>query len=167
MAPSADRIREQLIERLGNDSRLGKAKVVSATPVIRGSVVAMMLSGILGGMALQIILGSSAVSFALGLAVGYGAYIGYKILTMGEPKVIAAMAVLTRDKLILLGSRRVGIAAEWKRKDIEGIDVLRKGNLMIMGKISIRPVGAEPIQFFLSNPKVGRHLVEAFNEGRR
>lgn len=167
MTSFADRNRERLMEQLERDPRLKKAKVLSAAPMIRGSVVAMMISGIVGALIFQLIFGTSGFPFAAGLIVGYGGYIAYKLYTMGEPRVIAVMAALTRDKLVLLGSKRVGIAAEWDRKNIESIDLLRAGNLLVMGKIAIRPAGEEPIIFFLSNRKIGRHLVETFNERRK
>ena len=45
---------------------------------------------------------------------------------------------------------------------IEDIELLRKGNLLIMGKIAIKPKAGEPTRFFLSNRGMGRHLVEQY-----
>jgi hypothetical protein len=167
MSSFADRNRERLIKQLEEDPRLGKAKVVSAVPMIRGSFVMLVVWGIVAAIAAQLIFGNGGVQFVIGLFIGYAAYIAYLVVTMGPPRIIGAMAVLTGDKLVLLGTRRTGVVAEWRRKDIEAIDVIRKGNLLVMGKISIRPVGEDGILFYLSNRQLGMHLVEAFNEGRR
>jgi hypothetical protein len=167
MSSFADRSRERLMQQLDGDPRLEKAKVLSATPLIRGSVVMLMISGIVGALILQVIFGSGGFPFAIGLVLGYTAYIVFKLYTMGPPKVIAVMAALTRNKLILLGSRRVGIAAEWDRKSIEDIDLLRRGNLFIMGKIAIRVSGEKPVKFFLSNRKIGQHFVDTFHKSRK
>ena len=166
MASFAERNRERVIQQFESDPRIGKGKVLSVAPLIRGSFVMLVLSGVVGAIAAQLIFGNGGFQFIAGLVVGYAAYVLYKMRTMRSPRMIGAMAVLTRDKLLLLGSRRVGVAAEWRTKNIERIDLLRRGNLLIMGKIAIKPVDEDGVVFFLSNRSMGIHLVESFGELR-
>jgi hypothetical protein len=114
-----------------------------------------------------VVFGNGGLQFGIGLFVGYAAYIAYLLITMGAPRVIGAMAVLTKNKLVLLGTRRVGVVAEWQRKDIDDIDVLRNGNMLVMGKIRIRPKGEDGMVFYLSNRDLGRHFIDTYREGRR
>jgi hypothetical protein len=167
MSSIADRNRERLIKQLDGDPRIGKDKVLSAVPMIRGSFVMLVLWGVVAAMLAQIGFGTGGLQFGIGLFIGYAAYVIYLLVTMGPPRVIGAMAVLTKNKLVLLGTRRAGIVAEWPRKNIEAIDVLRRGNLLTMGKIRILPSGEDGILFYLSNRQLGRHFVETFDKGRR
>lgn len=166
MASFAERNRERVIQQFESDPRIGKAKVLSVAPLIRGSFVMLVFSGVVGAIAAQVFLGNGGLQFIAGLIVGYAAYILYKMRTMRPPRFVGAMAVLTKSKLLLLGSRRVGVVAEWPVKDLESIEVLRRGNLLVMGKIAIKPAGEERIVFFLSNRSMGNHFVDAFNEMR-
>ena len=61
---------------------------------------------------------------------------------------------------------RVGIAGKWNLKEIENIELMRKGNILVMGKIAIKPVGADALRFFLSNRGMGLHFVERYQELR-
>ena len=153
-----------MLQQLQGDPRIGKDKVLSAAALIRGSFVMLVLSGILGAFLGQMVLGTGGLQFGVGLFAGYAAYITYLLVRMKPPRVIGVMAVLTNKRLLLLGSRKVGIAAEWKLSDLEGIDVLRKGNILVMGKILIRPKDGDDLLFFLSNRKMGHHLIDAFNQ---
>ena len=123
----------------------------------------LVLSGILGAFIAQILFGAGGLQFGGGLFVGYAVYVLYQIRTMGQPRVIGAMAVLTNRRLLLLGSRKVGVAEEWKLSDIEAIDLLRKGNLLVMGKIVIRPKGRDGIKFYLSNRQMGQHFIDTYH----
>ena len=167
MSSLSDRRRERLIQQLDGDSRLGKTKVLSAVPMIRGSFVMLVMSGVVAAIVAQVVFGNGGLQFGIGLFVGYAAYIAYLLITMGAPRVIGAMAVLTKNKLVLLGTRRVGVVAEWQRKDIDDIDVLRNGNMLVMGKIRIRPKGEDGMVFYLSNRDLGRHFIDTYREGRR
>jgi hypothetical protein len=166
MTSFADRNRERIIQQFEADPRIGKEKVVSVAPLIRGSFVMLVFAGVIGAVLAQIILGNGGAQFGLGLLVGYAAYAGYKLWTMNQPKIIGAMAVLTRKRLLLVGSRRVGVAAEWPLKELEDIEVKRRGNLLVMGKIIVKPIGKDGVTFFLSNRSMGNHLIDAFNEMR-
>jgi hypothetical protein len=162
----ADRTRERVIQQFESDPRVGKGKVLSVAPLIRGSFVMLVLSGVFGAIVAQLILGNGGLQFGLGLLVGYALYVGYKFWTMGQPRMIGAMAVLTKDKLMLIGSRRVGVAAEWPLQQIEAIEVLRRGNLLVMGKIAVKAVDETANVFFLSNRSMGHHFIDTFHELR-
>ncbi len=126
----------------------------------------LVFAGVIGAVVAQMVLGTGGVQFGLGLLAGYAAYAGYKLWTMSPPKIIGAMAVLTKKKLVLVGSRKVGIAAEWPLQELEDIEVKRRGNLLVMGKIVVKPVGKDGIAFFLSNRSMGNHLIDAYAEIR-
>lgn len=153
-----------MLQQLQSDTRIGKDKVLSAAALIRGSFVMLVLSGIVGAFIAQIVLGNGGLQFGVGLFVGYAAYIAYLLMRMKPPRVIGVMAVLTNRRLLLLGSKKVGVAAEWQLNQLEAIDVLRKGNLLVMGKIMIRPKDGDDLLFYLSNRKMGHHLVDTFNQ---
>ncbi len=167
MSSFAERNREAIIRQLEGDSRLGSDKILSVAPVMRASVMMLVFSGIIGVIVVQYIIGFGGFQFAIGLIAGYAAYIAYLLATMGQPRMIGAMGVLTNKRVVLLGSKRVGIAGDWKHSDIETIKLLRKGNLLIMGKIAITPVGAKRLDFFLSNRGMGLHFMEQYEKLRK
>ena len=124
----------------------------------------LVLSGIIGVILFQFLFGYGGLQFGIGLILGYAAYIVIILRTMGSPRVIGAMAVLTNRRLLLLGSKRVGIAAEWQLSDLDGIELNRKGNLLVMGKITVVPSGGEPLRFYLSNRSMGAHFIDSYRE---
>ncbi|MCP4307409.1 MAG: hypothetical protein GY788_21565 [bacterium] len=160
----AERNRDQMIQKIQNDPRLGDGVVETATALMRVSIFMLMGSGVIGLIVAQVILGEGMAQFLLGMAVGYGGYFLYSMRTMGEPRVIGVMAVLTDKGLVLLGSRKAGVVGEWTHAEIEKLELIRKGNLFIMGKVSLTPVGKEPINFFMSNRRLGMEFVESFQE---
>jgi len=83
---------------------------------------------------------------------------------MGKPRIVGAMGVLTNRRLLLLGSKKVGIAAEWNLTDLEDIELNRKGNLLVMGKIAIVPKDGNVLRFYLSNRRMGAHFMDAHGE---
>ena len=163
MASFADRNRDLMIARLENDPRLDGAKVKGATTLMRVSIIALVIAGVVGAVIGQLLLGEGGIQFLLGLAVGYAAYSGYQYFTMGEPRILGVMAALTDKKLLLLGSRKRGIVAEYNIRQIESLQVLRKGNLLMMGKIGLTPVGGEQIVFISTNRRMGNDFVAAFD----
>lgn len=163
----ADRNREMFIKRLQDDPRLGGDKVIAAAALMRISVVMLMSSGVIGLIFAQLVFGEGAAQFAGGLVFGYLAYLAYLWKTLKEPRVIGVVAVLTNKKITLLGSRKAGIVGEWKHQDIESVELIRKGNIMMMGKVALTPVGDEPITFLASNRRLGRDFVTQFQDLRR
>ena len=153
-----------IIEQLTNDPRIGGEKVVSAAALMRGSFVMLVASGIVGAFLGQIVLGSGGLQFGIGLVVGYVAYILFFWFRMEAPKFIGAMGALTEKRFMLLGSRRVGVAGEWSLKEIDDIELLRKGNIFVMGKLGLNVKGEDRRVFFIANRKMGRHLVESYKE---
>jgi hypothetical protein len=167
MSSFADRNRELLIERVQGDPRLGGAKVRAATTLMRISLFALIFSGIVGALLAQIAFGEGGLQFGAGLFLGYLAYGIYLYLRMGEPRVVGVMAALTNKKVVLLGSRRAGIIAEYAIAEIENLEILRKGNLLIMGKLALTPAGGERAIFFTTNRRMATSFVEEYEEIRR
>lgn len=163
MASIADRNRELLIQRLQNDPRLSGADVLAAAALMRISVVALVAAGLVGALGGQLVFGEGGIQFGLGLALGYVAYFGYRYRTMGEPRVIGIMAALTDKQIVLLGSRKKGIVGKYNNREIKSLEVLRKGNLLMMGKIGLTPADGEQIIFLSTNRRMGNDLVERFN----
>lgn len=163
MASIADRNRDLLVERLQNDPRLGGAKVRAAAALMRVSVVALVAAGLAGALGGQLVFGEGGIQFGIGLAVGYTAYFGYRYLTMGEPRVIGVMAALTDKQILLLGSRKRGIVGEYDNREIKSLELLRKGNLLMMGKIGLTPADGEEIIFLSTNRRMGSDFVESFH----
>jgi hypothetical protein len=164
MSSISDRNRRLLIERLQGDPRLGGAEVRAATALMRISIVVTVVVGILGAIFAQVIFGEGGIQFAVGMAIGYGAYFGYLAATMKEPRVIGAMAALTDKKVLLLGSRKAGIVAEWKVSELENVEMIRTGNLFMMGKIAIAPKSGETLTFFTSNRRLAVDFVDRYRE---
>ena len=167
MSSIADRNRNLLIKSLQGDPRIGDDPIVAAATLMRVSIFMMIGSGVVGLIIAQLILGEGMPQFLLGMVIGYGAYYLYLKRTMGEPRVVGLMAVLTNKKLVLLGSRKAGVVAEWKISEIESLDLVRRGNPFIMGKAVLTPVGGEPMTFLISQRKLGRDLVTKFQELHR
>ncbi len=162
MSSFSDRNRAAVISQLEDDKRIGNDKILSVTPLMRVSVMLLVASGIIGVLVFQILFGFGGIQFAAGLILGYAAYVVIALRTMGEPRVIGAMAVLTNRRLLLLGSKKVGIAAEWNLSDLDDIELNRKGNLLMMGKITIRAKGENPMRFYLSNRGMGVHFMDSY-----
>ena len=167
MSSIADRNRDLLIERLQGDARLGGGKVLAAATLMRVSIFMLIGAGVLGAIVGQLIFGEGWVQFVVGVAVGYFAYYQFITRTMGPPRVIGVMAVLTDARVVLLGSKKAGVVGDWALDEVESIDLIRKGNLLIMGKVAITPVGGDRSSFFMSNRKMGREFVAKFQELRR
>ncbi len=167
MSSNADRNRDLLIKRIQGDPRIGEDTVVAATALMRVSIFTMMGSGVIGLVVAQVIFGEGMGQFLLGMALGYLVYFGYLARTMGQPRVLGVMAVLTDKKIVLLGSRKAGIVGEWPVTQIESLDLVRKGNLLVMGKIALTPIGEDRINFFTSNRRLGREFVAKFQELHR
>jgi hypothetical protein len=155
-----------MIERIQGDPRLGGAKVRAATAVMRVSISMTVLSGILGAIAAQVLLGEGGIQFGIGMAVGYAGYFGYLALRMEEPRVIGAMAALTDTKVVLLGSRKAGILGEWKVKSLENLEMVRKGNFFIMGKIAITPKSGNRLTFLTTNRRIAADFVDTYHQIR-
>ena len=165
MSSFAERSRNMLIEQLTNDPRVGGEKVISAAALMRGSFVMLVLSGILGAFVVQIIFDAGGLQFGIGLGLGYLAYIALFYYRSERPRFIAAMATLTDKRFLLLGSKRVGIAGDWKLSEVEDLKLIRKGNIFMMGKVGLHVVGEERRRvFFIANRKMGYHLVESYDE---
>jgi hypothetical protein len=164
MSSLADRNREAVINQLKGDERIGNDQVLSVAPMMRVSVMLLVVSGIIGVFVFQAIFGVGGLQFGAGLLLGYAAYVVVALRTMGKPRIIGAMGVLTNRRLLLLGSRKVGVAAEWKLADLEDIELNRKGNLLVMGKIAIVPKDGNVLRFYLSNRKMGAHFMDAYRE---
>lgn len=160
----ANRNRDLMIQKIQNDPRIGDSAVVTATALMRVSIYMMMASGVIGLIVAQLVFGEGMAQFLIGMAVGYGGYFLYGLRTMGEPRVVGVMAVLTDKTLVLLGSRKAGVVGQWKLAEIEKFELIRKGNLFVMGKVALTPTGEQPINFFLSNRRLGLEFVESFQE---
>lgn len=156
-----------MIKRLHGDPRLGGAEVVAATPLMRVSIFAAVFAGVAGAILSQFLLGQGGLQFGLGMIAGYAAYFVYLMRTMGEPRVVGVMAALTPKKVILLGSRKAGIVAEYDIADLESLQILRKGNLLMMGKLAINQTDGEQITFMSTNRGVTAAFVAEFEELRR
>jgi hypothetical protein len=164
MSSFADRNREAMINQLKSDERIGNDQILSVAPMMRVSVMLLVVSGIIGVFVFQIIFGVGGLQFGAGLLLGYASYVVVALRTMGKPRVIGAMGVLTNRRLLLLGSKKVGIAAEWKLADLEDIELNRRGNLLVMGKIAIVPKDGNVLRFYLSNRRMGAHFMDAYRE---
>ena len=167
MSSFAERNREAVTRQLQNDDRIGGDKILSVAPLLRVSVMMLIICGIIGVVVFQTIFGYGGLQFGIGLVLGYAAYVVYMLATMGPPKMLGGMAALTDKRVILLGSKRSGKFAEWDLKDLESIQLTRRGNLLVMGKITIVPRDGDPIRFFLSNRIMGLHLFEAYSGMKR
>ena len=166
MASFAERSREAYIRQIQDKPQIGNDNVLSAVPLMRMNMIMLLVAGIVGALAVQTLLGFGSLQFPLGLAVGYVAYFAYVLGTMEQPRFLGAMGVLTDKRIILLGSRRVGVAGEWSLSHIEDVEQQRKGNLFIAGKILIKPIDGNPYRFFVSNPAMGTHFVEQYRQLR-
>jgi hypothetical protein len=166
MSSIADRNRELLIQRVEHDPRLDGEEVIAVAAVMRISILVTVAAGIIGALVMQVVFGEGVLQFGLGLALGYLAYFGYLAATMDEPRIIGAMAVLTKTRFVLLGSRKRGLVAEYPVRQIESIDMLRKGNIFIMGKMAIKPQGEAPLTFMTTNRRMALDLVTKFEEMR-
>lgn len=164
MASIADRNRELLIARLGADPRLEGMEILAAAALMRVSVFALVAAGIIGAVGGQLAFGEGGIQFGLGLILGYVGYFGYRYLTMGEPRVIGLMAALTPKRLLLLGSRKAGVIGDYKIRDIEALEILRKGNVFMMGKIGLTPAGGDQIVFLSTNRRMGIDFVARFHD---
>ncbi|MDJ0665355.1 MAG: hypothetical protein QNJ75_12455 [Acidimicrobiia bacterium] len=164
MSSFADRNREAVINQLQNDERIGTDTILSVAPLMRVSVMLLVISGIVGVLVFQILFGFGGLQFGIGLVLGYVAYVLIALRTMGAPRVIGAMGVLTDRRLMLLGSKRVGIAGEWSLSDLDSIELTRKGNLLVMGKIMVVPKEGKAMGFYLSNRGMGVHFMDAYRE---
>lgn len=164
MSSFADRNREAVINQLQDDERIGGDTILSVAPLMRVSVMLLVISGIVGVLVFQIIFGFGGLQFGIGLVLGYVAYVLVALRTMGTPRVIGAMGVLTDRRLMLLGSKRVGIAGEWNLSDLDSIELTRRGNLLVMGKIKVVPREDNAMNFYLSNRGMGVHFMDAYRE---
>ncbi len=162
-----ERNRELMMQRLQGDPRLDGAEVVAATPLMRVSIFVAVFAGVAGAVVSQVLLGEGGLQFGLGMFAGYLAYWAYLKRTMGEPRVIGAMAALTRKKVVLLGSRRAGVVAEYDIADLESLEIVRKGNLLVMGKLAITPNEGDQITFMTTNRHLAAGFVGEFEELRR
>lgn len=162
MSSFSDRNREAVISQLQSDERIGNDTILSVTPLMRVSVMVLVVSGIVGVLIFQMIFGFGGFQFAAGLLLGYAAYVIVALRTMGKPRVVGAMGVLTNRRLLLLGSKRVGIAGEWRLSDLEDIELTRKGNLLVMGKIKVIPEEGNAMRFYLSNRGMGVHFMDTY-----
>ena len=140
---------------------------MAATPLMRVSIFTTVFAGIIGAIVFQMIFGQGGLQFGVGMVAGYLAYFGYLMRTMGEPRVIGVMAVLTPKKVVLLGSRRAGIVGEYDIADIESLEMVRKGNILIMGKLALSPSTGDKVTFMTSNRQIAAGFVAEFEEIRR
>lgn len=154
----SDRARERLIAQLQDDPRLGGDDVLSATPLTRASFLMLGLSGILGFVFVVSFFGSGSGQLILGLFLGYAVYVLYVLYVKPGPRLIGLFAVLTTKRVVLLGSSRTGEIENWKHNELESIELRRKGNLLIMGKLAFMPRKGETMVFFVSNQPLGRHF---------
>jgi hypothetical protein len=162
----SDRNRRLLIERIQGDVRLEGANVRAAVALMKVSLSMTVLAGILGAIGAQVLFGEGGFQFGIGMMLGYAAYFGYLALRMPEPRVVGAMAALTDSKVVLLGSRKAGIIREWPLKKLENLEMMRKGNLFVMGKMAFTPKGEEPTVFFTTNRRLAQFFVESYQEAR-
>ncbi len=133
---------------------------------MRVSVLVTVFSGIFGAIVVQSLLGQGALTFGVGLALGYGAYFAYLAITMDEPRVLGAMAALTSKRIVLLGSRKKGVVAEYSIGEVEDLEMTRKGNMLIMGKLAITPPDGERRTFMTTNRRMAQDFVKQFQEMR-
>ena len=162
MSPIGDRNRQLLTTRIERDPRLEGAKVHAATALMRISIFATVAIAIAGAIIAQLVFGEGTVQFAVGMGAGYIGYFVYLFATMGEPRVIGVMAALTDTKVVLLGSRKAGVVAEYRFEELDSLEMPRKGNLFRMSKIAIKPAGADQITFLASNRRQAAIFVEEY-----
>lgn len=167
MSSIADRNRELLIQRIQADPRLKGEKVIAAAALMRVSILVTVVAGIVGALALQAILGPGGLQFGIGLALGYVAYFAYLAATMGEPRIIGAMAALTPARVILLGSRKVGVVADYPVHEIAKLEMTRKGNMFITGKMLITTPEGNDLTFWTSNRRMAQDFAARFEEMRQ
>lgn len=164
MSSLGERNKKALLTRLEADPRLQGAKVRGATALMRISILATVVAAVAGAIAAQAIFGEGTLQFAVGMAAGYLGYFAYLFATMSKPRILGAMAVLTDKKVVLLGSRKIGVVAEYEFDELQTIEMLRKGNLLRMGKFAIAPLDGERIIFFTSNRRQATSFVEEFRK---
>lgn len=138
----------------------------AATALTRVSLSMTVLAGILGVIVAQLLFGEGGIQFGIGMIMGYAAYFGYLAARMSEPRVAWVMAVLTDSKVVLLGSRKAGILEQWPIKKLESLEMTRKGNLLVMGKMAITPTGEETMVFFTTNRRLAQYFAESYREAR-
>lgn len=155
------------MQRIQSDPRLKGEEVISATALMRVSIVVTVVAGIVGAIALQAILGPGGLQFGIGLALGYGAYFAYLFATMGEPRIIGAMAALTPTRVILLGSRKVGVVADYPVQEITKLEMIRKGNMFITGKMAITTPEGQDLTFWTTNRRMAQDFAARFEEMRQ
>ncbi|MDJ0497710.1 MAG: hypothetical protein QNJ89_07760 [Acidimicrobiia bacterium] len=166
MSSIADRNRELLIQRIESDPRLNGEKVIAASALMRVSIIVTVFAGILGAVAAQAAFGPGGLQFIIGLALGYLAYFAYLAATMREPRVIGAMAALTPTRLVLLGSRKAGLVGDYPLQDLERLEMTRKGNLFVMGKLAMTTPEGD-ITFWTTNRRMAQDFVARFEEMRQ
>ncbi len=159
MSKFSDRARERLISQLSSDPRLGGETVLSAAPMTRASFLMLGLSGVLGFIFVLSFFGSGSAQLIIGLFVGYAAYLAFVLYLKPGPRLIGLFGVLTNKKVVLLGSSKMGVVQEWKLSELDSVELRRKGNFIIMGKVAFNPRKGEPMVFFVSNQPLGRHFV--------
>jgi hypothetical protein len=162
MSSITDRNRQLLIQRIQGDPRLDGAKVHGAAALMRVSITVTVLMGVVGAIVAQVLFGEGGIQFGVGMAAGYAGYFGYLALRMEEPRVIGAMAAVTDRRVVLLGSRKKGVVAEWKLEELDNLEMIRRGNLFIMGKLQITPAGGDPITFLTTNRRLALSFVETY-----
>ncbi|MCP3997816.1 MAG: hypothetical protein GY722_22550 [bacterium] len=166
MSRFAEQTRERIVKQLQGDPRLSGETVLAGATLTRISFFILGASGVAGFIFMLAFFGSGGLQLAIGLLLGYAAYIAFLLYVKGGPRVLGLFGVLTKRKLVLLGSSRAGVIKEWKLKQIESMELLRKGNLIVMGKLAIKPSQEEQMVFFVSNKGLGIHLVEKYQELR-
>ena len=167
MSKFADQTRERVIKQLEQDPRLSGETVVAAATLTRISFFILGASGVAGFVFMLAFFGSGGLQLGLGLLLGYAAYIAVLLYVKDGPRVLGLFGVLTKRRLVLLGSTRAGVIKEWKLSQIEDMKLLRKGNLLVMGKLAIKPAKEDQIVFFVSNKGLGLDLVGKYQELRR
>ena len=164
MGKFAEQTRERIVRQLQGDSRLSGETVLAAATLTRISFFMLGASGVAGFIFMLAFFGSGGLQLGLGLLIGYSAYILVLLYVKDGPRVLGLFGVLTKRKLILLGSSRVGIIKEWKLRELESLEMIRKGNLIVMGKLAIKPRKEDRMVFLVSNQGLGRYLVEKYEE---
>jgi len=164
MSSIGERNRKQLLARVEGDPRLGGARVRAATALMRISIFATVVAAVSGAIVTQSIFGEGTAQFAVGMGAGYVGYFVFLFATMTKPRVLGAMAVLTDNKVVLLGSRKIGVVAEYEFDELQSIEMTRKGNLLRLGKLAIAPVDGERTTFFTSNRRQAADFVEQFEQ---
>ncbi len=158
MSRFSDRARERLVAQLQEDPRLDGDDVLSATPLTRASFLMLGFSGILGFIFVVSFFGPGSAQLLLGLFLGYAVYVVYVLYIKPGPRLFGLFAVLTTGRVVLLGSSRAGVIEEWKHSQLESVELRRKGNLIIMGKLAFTPRKGDTMVFFVSNQPLGRHF---------